>query len=90
MVWQVAHEFDPEKGQKSLFDRFPFIEYEMFGDGELTFQKTKEMTSPRFIKTHLPFSMLPPDLLKLCKVFFVARNPKVNYYFHKFHKLRWY
>ncbi|XP_060521816.1 sulfotransferase 1B1-like isoform X2 [Cylas formicarius] len=31
----------------------------------------------RFIKTHLPFSLLPPDLLKVgCKVIYIARNPK--------------
>ncbi|XP_066996262.2 sulfotransferase 1C4 [Anabrus simplex] len=35
------------------------------------------MASPRFIKTHLPFSLLPPDLLETgCKVIYVARNPK--------------
>lgn len=28
-----------------------------------------EMTERRFIKTHLPFSLLPPDLLEVgCKV----------------------
>lgn len=38
----------------------------------------------RFIKTHLPFSLLPPDLIsKGCKVVYVARNPldvAVSYY----------
>ncbi|KAM0730293.1 Sulfotransferase 1C4 [Formica fusca] len=35
------------------------------------------MTSPRFIKTHFPFSMLPSGLLDVgCKVVYVARNPK--------------
>lgn len=27
-------------------------------------QKLEEMTTPRFIKTHLPFSLLPPSLLE--------------------------
>ncbi|CAG9773792.1 unnamed protein product [Ceutorhynchus assimilis] len=31
----------------------------------------------RFIKTHLPFSLMPPNLVKAgCKVIYVARNPK--------------
>nr|XP_023026985.1 sulfotransferase 1C4-like [Leptinotarsa decemlineata] len=31
----------------------------------------------RFIKTHLPFSLLPPNLLDVgCKVIYVARNPR--------------
>ncbi|XP_063594406.1 sulfotransferase 1E1-like [Penaeus indicus] len=32
--------------------------------------------SPRTIKTHLPFSVLSPDLVNCCKVVYVARNPK--------------
>nr|CAD7600743.1 unnamed protein product [Timema genevievae] len=33
--------------------------------------------SPRFIKTHLPFSLLPPNLLESgAKVVYIARNPK--------------
>ena len=43
---------------------------------------------PRFIKSHLPLSMLPPNLLTKAKVVYVARNPKdcmVSYYHH--HKL---
>lgn len=36
--------------------------------------KTKER---RFIKTHLPFSLMPPNLFKAgCKIIYVARNPK--------------
>lgn len=33
--------------------------------------------SPRFIKTHLPFSLLPPSVMKTkAKVIYVARHPK--------------
>ena len=44
-----------------------------------------DMPSPRVIKTHLPFEMLPPNLLDTCKVIFVSRNPKdccVSFYHH--------
>lgn len=46
--------------------------------------------SRRFIKTHLPFSLLPPSVMsQQAKVIYVARNPKdvaVSYY----HLLRLY
>ncbi|KAG8239789.1 hypothetical protein J437_LFUL019425, partial [Ladona fulva] len=41
------------------------------------------MESPRHFRTHLPLSLLPPNLLDTCKVVYVARNPKdvaVSYY----------
>ncbi|KOB74975.1 Sulfotransferase [Operophtera brumata] len=41
-------------------------------------------SSPRFIKTHLPLSMLPPNLLNTAKVVYVARDPRdvcVSYYY---------
>ena len=41
--------------------------------------------SPRFVKSHLPFSLLNPRLLDVCKVVYVARNPKdvcVSFYHH--------
>ncbi|XP_046680878.1 sulfotransferase 1C4 [Homalodisca vitripennis] len=41
------------------------------------YQILNEMTTRRFIKTHLPFSLLPKTLLEVgCKVVYVARNPK--------------
>lgn len=42
-------------------------------------------SSPRTIKTHMPFSLLPPSLLDTCKVVYVARDPRdvvVSYYHH--------
>jgi hypothetical protein len=50
-----------------------------------SFKFTDNLPSPRVIKTHLPFEMLPPKLLDTCKVVFVARNPKdccVSFYHH--------
>lgn len=40
--------------------------------------------SPRFIKTHLPLSLLPPKLLETAKVIYVARDPRdvaISYYY---------
>ena len=50
-----------------------------------TLDQLDKMESPRIIKTHLPFYLLPPNLLDTCKVVYVARNPKdviVSYYHH--------
>ena len=56
---------------------------------------TTQAPSPRLIKTHYPFEMLPPALLDTCKVLFVSRNVKdaaVSYFHHenlmKSHDLR--
>ncbi|XP_063222855.1 sulfotransferase 1B1-like isoform X2 [Bacillus rossius redtenbacheri] len=39
-------------------------------------EELDQATSGRFIKTHLPLDVLPPDLLTAgCKVVYVARNP---------------
>ena len=48
-------------------------------------ETAQNMKSPRVIKSHLPFEMLPPNLLDTCKVIFVSRNPKdtcVSFYHH--------
>ncbi|CAK1581627.1 unnamed protein product [Parnassius mnemosyne] len=35
-----------------------------------------EKPSPRFIKTHLPMTLLPPHILDIAKVVYVARDPR--------------
>uniref|UniRef100_A0A023F767 Putative sulfotransferase n=1 Tax=Triatoma infestans TaxID=30076 RepID=A0A023F767_TRIIF len=45
----------------------------------------QSMKSPRHFKTHLPLSLMPPNLLETCKVVYLARNPfdiAVSYYHH--------
>lgn len=39
-------------------------------------QVLESTPSPRFMKTHLPFSLLPPALLDTCKAVYVARDPR--------------
>lgn len=44
-----------------------------------------DLPSPRYIKSHLPLSYLPPTLVDNCKVVYVARNPKGsmrNWFYH--------
>ncbi|XP_069195419.1 sulfotransferase 1A1 isoform X2 [Procambarus clarkii] len=47
---------------------------------------TEALPAPRVIRTHLPLSLLPPDLLDKAKVVYIARNPKdmVVSLFHHF------
>ncbi|KAK9875029.1 hypothetical protein WA026_005837 [Henosepilachna vigintioctopunctata] len=50
------------------------------------FDHLKKMKGRRFIKSHLPLSLLPKNLLTVgCKVIYVARNPKdvaISFYHH--------
>lgn len=39
-------------------------------------EKLSIMPSPRFLKTHIPLSLLPPKLLDIAKVVYVARDPR--------------
>ncbi|XP_053986845.1 sulfotransferase 1E1-like [Hylaeus volcanicus] len=40
------------------------------------YEMLEKLPSPRFIKTHFPFSLLPGILDTGCKIVYVARNPK--------------
>ncbi|XP_046959909.1 sulfotransferase 1 family member D1-like isoform X1 [Vanessa cardui] len=52
------------------------------------FRNLHTLTSPRFVKTHLPLSLLPPKLLDTAKVLYIARDPRdVAVSFHFMHKL---
>ncbi|KAL4714545.1 hypothetical protein ACJJTC_006591 [Scirpophaga incertulas] len=45
----------------------------------------ENMPSPRFIKSHLPLSLVPPAILDTCKVIHVARDPRdvaVSFFHH--------
>ena len=50
-----------------------------------TLEYVKRMERPRFIKSHLRLSHLPPNLVDKAKVFYVCRHPFdvfVSFYFH--------
>ena len=94
LVWQVAHGLDLEGGKTLLGDRFPFLEFDSFGGDDFdpenyqSLEQLDSMEGRRFIKTHLPLSLLPPRLLDTGKVVYVARNPRdamVSYFHHHKH-----
>ena len=80
LVWQVANGIDLEGGRTDLMERFPFMEFlewDAFGNdfnpaNYKTLAQLDRMEGRRFIKTHLPLSLLPPDLLDTGKVVYVT------------------
>lgn len=73
IVYLISTNFDYETAADvNLDERFPYLEYPFPG-----IQLIAEMPSPRFIKSHLPFSLLPLQLEeKKPKILYIARNPK--------------
>ena len=53
-----------------------FIHYSYLEYTKDSIEYVEQAKSPRIIKTHLPISMLPPNLLDTAKVVVVARNVK--------------
>lgn len=39
-------------------------------------EQVARISSPRFVKTHMPMSLLPPKLLDTTRVVYVARDPR--------------
>uniref|UniRef100_A0A8C4TNX4 Sulfotransferase n=1 Tax=Erpetoichthys calabaricus TaxID=27687 RepID=A0A8C4TNX4_ERPCA len=70
-------------------ERTPFLELSSMGTLPAGVDLLKDMPSPRLVKTHLPFQLVPQSFWdKGCKVIYVARNAKdilVSYFF--FHKI---
>ncbi|KAL1139429.1 hypothetical protein AAG570_006413 [Ranatra chinensis] len=102
MVWCIANDLDYEGARVSLDLRFPFVDVPgifyhskvdriksdlaMLTHEPLTFLEGCD--SPRFIKSHLPFELLPLKLQKRqskAKIVAVTRNPRdtcVSYFHH--------
>lgn len=54
-----------DKSSRTIEDRFPYLEFLYPGLSSI-----ENMTGQRFIKTHLPYSLLPEDILE--------KKPKVR------------
>ncbi|XP_034993878.2 sulfotransferase 4A1 [Zootoca vivipara] len=84
VVYLVSQGADPDEiGLMNIDEQLPVLEYPQPG-----LDIIKELTSPRLIKSHLPYRFLPSDLHSgESKVIYMARNPKdlvVSYYqFHR-------
>ncbi|XP_076630425.1 luciferin sulfotransferase [Colletes latitarsis] len=104
MIWCIANDLDFEGAKVLLPERFPFLEHSVLFDYTTIMPRHPEVKlhrlvldsvnyvssqiSPRFIKTHLPFHLLPRQLRtgkRKPRIVYVARNPKdtcVSYYHH--------
>lgn len=73
IVYLLCNDFDFEKAKAETIEvRFPYLEYMHPG-----IKAVAAAPSPRFVKTHLPFSLLPKDIdEKKPKIIYIARNPK--------------
>ncbi|KAK6622471.1 hypothetical protein RUM43_012828 [Polyplax serrata] len=93
MIWCIGNDLDFEKAKLIQQLRTPLLELSAImahhhGDWmtELgnSVDLVESLSSPRFIKSHLPWELLPKDLkVTEPKVVYVARNPKdmcVSYY----------
>ena len=81
-------QLDSQESKKVLFLRSPYLEMANWpvvdsNHGVLDDAKSKmlqdsvtwteKLKSPRIIKSHLPMAMLPPNLLDVAKVLYIAR-----------------
>ncbi|XP_076240817.1 luciferin sulfotransferase [Calliopsis andreniformis] len=104
MIWCIANDLNFEGAKVLLPARFPFLEHSILFDYTTVIPRHPEVKipqlvldsvnyvrtrdSPRFIKTHLPFCLLPRQLRtgeKKPRIVYVARNSKdtcVSYYHH--------
>ena len=91
MVWQIVNNVDIQSARtidrkkRSIFIEGSAVIPQISEDAIDSVDEAKNLSSPRMIKTHLPFEMLPPNLLDTCKVIFVCRSPKdccVSFYNH--------
>ena len=89
-MWHIMNGVDEATCKKvNLHERCIFLEMcvclNMEGADSVKDAEAKPRDKPRLIQTHLPFELLPPDLLEKANVVYVSRNPKdacVSWYYH--------
>ncbi|CAG9584918.1 unnamed protein product [Danaus chrysippus] len=81
LVWLVANNLDYETATTTLSQRFAYIEYPTLESDKKNpsskdhgyratvndFTNLNTLASPRYVKSHLPLSLLPPKLLDTAK-----------------------
>ncbi|EEB14513.1 conserved hypothetical protein [Pediculus humanus corporis] len=104
MVWCIMNNLDFEKAKEFLPERFPFLEFTCLFDYSDVIRRKPDINLPpfvkdslnfinnlkstRFIKTHLPWDLLPVSIRKgdkQPKIIYVCRNAKdtcVSYFHH--------
>ncbi|KAL5235526.1 hypothetical protein ACI65C_002936 [Semiaphis heraclei] len=104
MTWCIANDLDFEGAKQDVLERFPYLEHSPLFHYEKLMQENpdlklplyvtdsikfiNELKSPRFIKSHLPYKLLPTklrDRSTKAKIIYVARNAKdtcLSYFHH--------
>ncbi|XP_059607715.1 sulfotransferase 1 family member D1-like [Phlebotomus argentipes] len=90
MVWMLCNNLDYEGAKRKLTERFPYIEIGCLLSRDIPdldqIEILENMPSPRFIKSHLPAHLLPPQIWTVKpKIVYVARNAKdtaISWYHH--------
>jgi len=87
-LWNTVPTFwmDPDDGEQNPFFPEDWIADSEDAMAEGLYANLDLVPSPRLIKAHLPFELLPEKLLDTCKVIFVARNVKdtaVSFFHHE-------
>ncbi|XP_050663980.1 sulfotransferase 1C4-like [Leptidea sinapis] len=92
IIWLLNNNLDYKKAKSiPVGERVPLMDFSLVAFGGETFKnnnspvlqklepyvhKLRTAPSPRFIKSHLPLSLLPPKLLDNNKVVYIARDPR--------------
>ena len=78
IVYLISTDYDYDKARATIIeDRFPYLEFLYPGLRVLA-----EKPSPRFIKTHLPFSLLPKQVEEKKPKVFILKVLPSSYAFH--------